>query len=217
MITSLKQASKSTAFEQWLGAVRGGGGGGGAPPAGAADAGAAGADGAAQGSPPSHQAELAATLAEVAEYLAQQGITAPADPASLAADNSRFKCAREGLRCSVVLGEWPGGQAARRSGGRRRGSICSWVFTFYVVVFNICYVVMFVSRRAGWEDISRMNQRHATLTHSPLLSLPPPSLCRPGWEDIFQMNQKHATLTHPPLLSLLPPPCAGQAGRTSST
>ncbi|EFN52596.1 hypothetical protein CHLNCDRAFT_138627 [Chlorella variabilis] len=118
MIASLKSASKSTAFAQWLGAVRsgpGGGGGGGSPPAAAAAAAAAGgglaaaaaggggegaaAGGAAAGGgggaslAPSHQEEMAATLAEVAEYLARQGIAgpAPADPTSLAADSSSFK------------------------------------------------------------------------------------------------------------------------------
>ena len=118
MIASLKSASKSTAFEQWLGAVGGGGGsggsgggtgsgsgGGGSPPA-AGAAGTAGtprgsasalaaaaAAGAAASVAPSHQEELAATLAEVAEYLAKQGVAgkAPADPGSIAADSSSFK------------------------------------------------------------------------------------------------------------------------------
>jgi hypothetical protein len=118
MIASLKSASKSTAFEQWLGAVGGGGGSGGSgggsgggnggnssPAAGAAGTAgtprgaasaltaAAAADGAAASVAPSHQEELAATLAEVAEYLAKQGVAgkAPADPGSIAADSSSFK------------------------------------------------------------------------------------------------------------------------------
>ena len=123
MIASLKSASRSTAFEQWLGAVRssgaaGGGGSaggsaggsgssspkdgdaGGADAAGGAAGGgppgaAAAAAGGAAGGPLSHQEELAATLAEVAEYLAQQGIAGrpqqPADPSSIAADSSSFK------------------------------------------------------------------------------------------------------------------------------
>jgi hypothetical protein len=99
MIASLKSASKSTAFEQWLGAVRGpasapgpGGGSNGGSPPGAA-VGGGGAAAAASASALSHQEEMAATLAEVAEYLRKEGIAgrAPADPASLAADNSSFK------------------------------------------------------------------------------------------------------------------------------
>lgn len=101
MIASLKSASRATAFEQWLDTVRSGnsGSGGGSPPGhgGAAGTGAAptpGAAGAAAPAVPSYQEEMAATLAEVAEYLAQQGIRpggAAADPGSLAADSSRFK------------------------------------------------------------------------------------------------------------------------------
>ncbi len=124
MIASLKSASRSTAFEQWLGAVRSstaaapgggsaggsaGGSGSGSPKeggeagpgagedgggTGAAGAAAAAAAGGGNGGTLSHQEELAATLAEVAEYLAQQGIagrTQPADPSSIAADSSSFK------------------------------------------------------------------------------------------------------------------------------
>jgi hypothetical protein len=55
--------------------------------------GGGGAAAAASASALSHQEEMAATLAEVAEYLRKEGIAgrAPADPASLAADNSSFK------------------------------------------------------------------------------------------------------------------------------
>ncbi len=119
MIASLKSASKSTAFAQWLGAVRSGSGpttaGSGSPPAaagpgpasGAAARAAAGAAGSGSGTAgdavvtaPSHQEEMAAVLAEVAEYLAQQDLSGsggrPAtltitDPASIAADSSSFK------------------------------------------------------------------------------------------------------------------------------
>jgi hypothetical protein len=48
--------------------------------------------------PQSHQEEMAATLAEVAQYLAKQGMAGggalaptPTDPASIAADSSRFR------------------------------------------------------------------------------------------------------------------------------
>ena len=108
MIASLKSASRSTAFEQWLGAVHSSGaaagsGAGGTPAGAPGGAGGAGAPGAAGGAAaaagsscgaPSHQEEMAATLAEVAQYLAQQGIAGrpqPADPGSIAADSSSFK------------------------------------------------------------------------------------------------------------------------------
>ncbi len=99
MIASLKSASKATAFEQWLDTVRSGtGSGGGSPPGQGAGAGSGGATAAAAAggtapAVPSYQEEMAATLAEVAEYLAQQGIrpAGAADPGSLAADSTRFK------------------------------------------------------------------------------------------------------------------------------
>lgn len=95
MIASLKSASKATAFEQWLDTVRSGSGGSGgsSPPGSGGSAGAAGSGGASPAAP-SYQEEMAATLAEVAEYLAQQGIRpegGSSDPGSLAADSSRFK------------------------------------------------------------------------------------------------------------------------------
>ncbi|KAL4436350.1 hypothetical protein ABPG77_009912 [Micractinium sp. CCAP 211/92] len=99
MIASLKSASKATAFEQWLDTVRSGtGSGGGSPPGQGAGAGSSGSTAAAAAggttpAVPSYQEEMAATLAEVAEYLAQQGIRpgGAADPGSLAADSTRFK------------------------------------------------------------------------------------------------------------------------------
>ena len=95
-MVTLKSASRSTAFEQWLGAAR--------APAPAAAAGTSpmetmlpGSAAAGQGSA-SPQDEMAATLAEVAEYLARTGSGGGStggvtDPASLAADSSRYRCA----------------------------------------------------------------------------------------------------------------------------
>lgn len=114
MLDTMKAASKSTAFEQWLDVAMGRGaappglaeagiGGSGSPGSGGGTAGAAGGaggvagGGAGAGGPaaPTHQEEMAATLAEVAQYLAKQGMAgggaAPTDPASIAADSSRFR------------------------------------------------------------------------------------------------------------------------------
>jgi zinc finger-like protein len=100
MMLSLKSASKSTAFEAWLGSALGG--------SGKEEGGAAAAQQAAPaGGALSFQEEQREVLAEVAQYLASCGLPAgggggeggllpapppaSADPASIAADTSRFR------------------------------------------------------------------------------------------------------------------------------
>ena len=94
MMLSLKSASKSTAFGQWLDVALGP-----AQPGSPRPVAAAGGEG---GGAPSFHDEVQATLAEVASYLSTQGLTgggggghgtptSPADPGSLAADCTQFR------------------------------------------------------------------------------------------------------------------------------